>query len=281
LTQTLANIELIIIDDASTDQSWQIIESIQDSRVRTSRHLENLGAHATLNEGVRMARAEFIAILNSDDVYHPDRLRRLLKASLESDSTCSFAFTDVQFFNDYGLAVPMHDRALRYRELCALCGTLPDSAWFLAGNPTITTSNFFFSRTLADKVGEFSALRYTHDWDFALRAAEIGQINWIRDSLVQYRVHAHNTLSEGDPWRHIHENSYIQTIALKGIGRSGARGDSYVSSIVKALLSNESLHPVSLLCFLAMEEAGNLGNVSNKIWYRLSCLMIGSERSII
>ena len=76
LQQTGVELELIVIDDASTDNSWESIAAFSDSRLHRLRHEHNLGAHATLNEGLRQARGEWLAIINSDDLFHPARLQR-------------------------------------------------------------------------------------------------------------------------------------------------------------------------------------------------------------
>jgi glycosyltransferase involved in cell wall biosynthesis len=74
LAQTLGDLELIVIDDASRDGTWDAIQSIRDPRLRAFRHKDNQGAHVTLNEGLGLASGDFLAILNSDDAFHPERL---------------------------------------------------------------------------------------------------------------------------------------------------------------------------------------------------------------
>jgi glycosyltransferase involved in cell wall biosynthesis len=80
LAQTLGDLELIVIDDASRDGTWDAIQSIRDPRLRAFRHKDNQGAHVTLNEGLGLASGDFLAILNSDDAFHPERLERLVGA---------------------------------------------------------------------------------------------------------------------------------------------------------------------------------------------------------
>jgi len=74
LDQTLADFELILIDDGSTDESARIIEGFSDSRIRTVRNGTNRGIPYTRNLGLEMARGEFIAILDCDDLAQPERL---------------------------------------------------------------------------------------------------------------------------------------------------------------------------------------------------------------
>lgn len=255
LSQTYPEWELIVIDDASQDGTWEVLQSFKDVRLRLKRHEVNQGAHATLNEALEMARGEYIAIINSDDVFATNRIDRMLAEARASGEREVFAFTDVDFIGPAGEPANVHSRAVAYRDLRATCDLLMPGVWFLAGNPAITTSNFFLSRALANEVGAFAPLRYTHDWDWALRAQERTPPIWIRESLLGYRVHAANTLSEDDAWRHIHENSHVQSRALSSLSiESGAENAAFQTCL--ALLKNESFHPLPLLLYLIHRLAG-------------------------
>jgi len=76
LNQTYTSFEFIIIDDGSTDQSDQIIKSFSDPRIRYYKNTENLGISKTLNKGIDLAAAEYIARMDSDDISYPDRLQK-------------------------------------------------------------------------------------------------------------------------------------------------------------------------------------------------------------
>jgi GT2 family glycosyltransferase len=258
LGQTLGDLELIAIDDASSDGTWDVLASIRDERLRLYRHDANQGAHATLNAALAMARGDFVAIINSDDIFHPCRLERMLAEAQTWDGAAGLAFSDVEFVGQDGGMVANHPRAIGYTALRDFCAELPPVAWFLAGNPAISTSNFFFSRVLAERTGGFAPLRYTHDWDWALRARRHGRLSWLREPLLRYRAHDANTLSEDDSWRHVHENSFVQARALLAMGRGedGANALQHAAALVQAMLRNESLHPISLLCFLIQGLAG-------------------------
>ncbi|ADJ27854.1 glycosyltransferase [Nitrosococcus watsonii] len=261
LGQTHKNLELIVIDDASSDGTWAVLQSFQDHRLRRYRHDRNQGAHATLNEAMALAQGEYIAILDSDDRYDPRRLERLLSEVGRASGNDVFIFSDVDFIGPTGGGIADHPRAQGYKTQRKRWETLSPASWFFASNLAMTTSNFFFSRSLANRVGDFSPLRYTHDWDWALRATLQGTIPlWVREDLLAYRVHGANTLSEGDLWRHIHENSYVQARALlslgKQLGEGSPEGKAHGEDILLALMGNESLHPISLLCYLVYGLAG-------------------------
>jgi len=86
--QTLRDIEVIISDDASSDGSVAIVRQLidEDSRVRLVESRTNAGAAAARNRAIDVARGRWIAIMDSDDLMHPDRLRALLRASVTSDA---------------------------------------------------------------------------------------------------------------------------------------------------------------------------------------------------
>ena len=275
LGQTYGNLELIAIDDASSDATWTVLQSFDDERLRLHRHDANQGAHATLNEALKLARGEFIAIINSDDVYHPERLARLVAEAKRSNGKDTLIFTDVSFVDAQGSIVEGHPRALIYKALSERCASLAPYLRLLTGNLAISTSNFFFPRSLAEKIGAFTPLRYSHDWDWALRASIHGAPTWVREPLLSYRIHGANTLSEDDSWRHIHENSYIQAKALLSLKRGMAEHEEPVAAVRSAclaLLENESFHPLALSLYLTC----SLGGVDDHEMLALSCARDGN-----
>jgi glycosyltransferase involved in cell wall biosynthesis len=89
-------LELIVIDDGSTDNSVDVIEAWlkRASSPRSELHpQQNRGAHTTINRGLELAHGEYLTILNSDDYYYPNRLSSLLKFIRETNR--EFAFSEV------------------------------------------------------------------------------------------------------------------------------------------------------------------------------------------
>lgn len=72
LNQTYRNVEVIVVDDASTDNTWDIVRSINDARLRCVRNEHNLGAPGNWHKAVLLAKGEFTKILCGDDVLEPD-----------------------------------------------------------------------------------------------------------------------------------------------------------------------------------------------------------------
>ncbi|GAB4530274.1 MAG: hypothetical protein Tsb0014_12810 [Pleurocapsa sp.] len=79
LNQTYCNLEIIIVDDASTDATLEIIKSFQDKRLKIIKNEHNLGVSAARNLALKQARGNWIALLDSDDWYASERLEKLLR----------------------------------------------------------------------------------------------------------------------------------------------------------------------------------------------------------
>lgn len=97
--QSFADWELILADDASTDGSAALAEELAatDPRIRLLRNEKNLGVSETRNRGIRAARGEWVALLDSDDFWAPDKLEKQLARACESGAEtiyCSYDMTD-------------------------------------------------------------------------------------------------------------------------------------------------------------------------------------------
>ena len=84
LEQVFDDFELIVCDNCSTDESWAVISSFADTRVKKYRHSMNMGMYKNLNYAVSRAQEKYIKFLNSDDVMHPDCLLCISLAIRES-----------------------------------------------------------------------------------------------------------------------------------------------------------------------------------------------------
>lgn len=80
LDQTYKDLEIIVVDDGSTDNTEKIIKSFQDGRIRYIQHNKNKGASAARNTGIKASKGEYIAFQDSDDEWFPDKLEQQIKA---------------------------------------------------------------------------------------------------------------------------------------------------------------------------------------------------------
>lgn len=204
--QSFSDWELIIIDDASTDNTWAVLErecaafaAVNPQNIVTHRHSQNQGASATLNEGLSRSRGEYIAILNSDDVWHKARLARLVEYS--EQQACDFVASGVTLWDQHSTQTSASEPhwLAWYDRLCAEFDQTHDFLQtLLLGNFLITTSNFFLRREVYERCGGFAELRYVHDYDYAFRLYQYGaSMHCLSDEvLLNYRLHGDNTIRE-------------------------------------------------------------------------------------
>ena len=217
LNQTYVSLELIIIDDGSKDRSLDIIHRYsEDSRV-TIIEQENMGAHNAINRGLALAKGKYLAILNSDDAYEPDRFEKMI-AAIEKDPELGFCCSYISVVNNKGKVLGVKEGWKNMEPWPVSHSERSLSHEGFTGNLLIcnfisTTSNFFFRREVYEKHGGMRNLRFVHDWDFALRIAADTKCTIIEEPLMRYRVHDTNTISSDRKWM-LYEIVWIWAVDL-------------------------------------------------------------------
>ncbi|MBX9578561.1 MAG: glycosyltransferase family 2 protein [Chthoniobacterales bacterium] len=198
LNQSYPADEILIIDDGSTDNSFHVAQKIASScsKIKVFKQT-NQGAHKTLNKLIELAKNEHIAILNSDDIFYPEKLERCTNL-FSNSSHAEFIFGGVDLINEHGefqrngIAVDWLDRARKFKSKC---NNLIIS--LLHENYIVTTSNFVFSKKLWNLSSKFQSLRYCHDLDFIIDVLKITtSITEDKEKHIQYRIHKTNTIKE-------------------------------------------------------------------------------------
>ena len=194
IRQTWRPIELIVIDDGSQDESADIASALLRYEMPDAVVLrrENRGAHNTINQGLGMSTGEYLAILNSDDSFHPSRIERCVETALRARR--DFVFTGVSFMDGEGETVESNDFIEAIRRVETLSERYPTIGYALMKNQVaVSSGNFFFSRRLYEQLGGFRHYRYVHDWDFILRALFYTEPYFIREPMYNYRLHETNS----------------------------------------------------------------------------------------
>ena len=199
LDQSCSDLELIVVDDGSTDQTGDIVKGYSDKRLRYY-FQENQDAFNTINRGISLAKGKYVSILNSDDVYEVNRLEKLLEILQNNNCVCSFSDVipisdDGEHYSDPEFGWNQWHK--KNRDFYFECDDLYTA--FLKGNFMVTTSNLFMTAEAAQEVGPFCSLRYLHDYDFIFRmmTAFPGRVHYADGlQLLRYRIHSGNTLGE-------------------------------------------------------------------------------------
>lgn len=195
LGQTIDGVELVAVDDgsgdASADAARDAMAAFPGRRARLIKQ-DNCGAHAAIMRGFADLDTPVCAVLNSDDLYEPDRFKRMLPALT---GRLAIAFSGLNLIDDAGHTLPSdHAWSRWYATALTATDTEPTIGFaLLVHNFSVTSGNFVFTRALYDRLGGFGDQKFAHDWDFLIRSVALTEPVFIRDRLMHYRVHATNT----------------------------------------------------------------------------------------
>lgn len=181
LTQTFGDFEFIVIDDGSTDGSPSILKSYaaQDSRLRLIIR-PNLGLVKTLNQGLAMARGEFIARMDADDFALKDRIA-LQVEYLRAQPECAVVGCSTLWVDSDGDPIARNDAVTSHEKITEI---------LLRGRGGLCHPGAMFRRTIAQEVGGYrSEYEYAEDIDFFLRCGEHGRLANLPQCLLEYRQH--------------------------------------------------------------------------------------------
>lgn len=178
LAQRHPSIEVIVVDDASTDGTVELIRSYGDS-VRLVQNKVSRGTAAARNSGLRASSGEWIALLDHDDLWLPERLERQVKM-LREEPNLDVLFAAIRFFDSAdgrtldryfpGEALNVHD---------------------ILGHKVLTVQTLLMRRSALEAVGGFDeSLRGTDDWDLSIRLANKYRLRGVDTVLADVRIHA-------------------------------------------------------------------------------------------
>lgn len=186
LHQTYTRIQLIVIDDGSQDDSVACIRSLQRKFDFILKTQSNMGVCKTLNRAIReSATGDYIALIASDDFWHPEKLSLQMERILEFPDS-EFCFSQAIEFVDetnpnYGRVFPRQ----------CLTGKILNQVFVRQHVPAGT---ILFSKGLYDRLGGFDENLKEEDWDFVIRSAAATSFVAVDKPLLYYRAHAENTM---------------------------------------------------------------------------------------
>ena len=196
LNQRFTDFELIIVDDASTDDTEEVVNAFDDQRIRYLIHDTNRGGSVARNTGIDVSEGEYIAFLDDDDEWHPRKLDRQINRLEERSGEWIAIHCDFEVIRN-GVTQRLRRRVTDFRhgdfpkprleggaEL--IPGVLMDKYRFCG------TSALLVRRSTLDHLEGFDPKFPRHqDWEFLVRLLRVGKLAYVDESLVTKQESGH------------------------------------------------------------------------------------------
>ena len=215
LAQAHRPLEVIVVDDGSTDDSAAIAASF-GGPVRCHRQA-NAGPPAARNRGLDMARGEVIAFLDADDLYSPDKLAQQLP----------------RLARNPGVDVVIGAR--QYHQLASEPGAAMQFAPLADDHLSLQLGCAVFRRRVFERIGRFDeSMRHSDDWDWFMRAREEGVGLLIhRDVVLHQRIHSANITREQEVDTHFQMRLFKRSLDRRRAGGAAAAALAPLSSFLE------------------------------------------------
>lgn len=193
IEQTYDNIEIIVVDNCSTDNTVEIVKSIQCDKIRLYCNDANLGMAGNWNKCLEYVKGKYIQFVCADDLLLPESVEKKVKM-IRKDSNISMVFSASQIINDNNQMVMERHQ---YHKSCIVDGTKLAKKSYYSKNLYGEPSNVLFRADLIEIVGKFALNTcYTTDWDMWLRLSCQGKVGYVDQVLMKYRISISNETSK-------------------------------------------------------------------------------------
>lgn len=185
LSQSFTDFEFVMIDDGSDDRSWEVMQSFEDPRIRLERNEINMGLIATLNRGIKLAKGDFIARMDCDDVSLPDRLKMQVDF-LDKNPDIGMVGTDYSMIASDGTPwnppksfdVPTESDLIEWKLYFSCC---------------VCHASMMVRKTVYSHLGGYqNDFVHAEDYDLFLRAVSSTKIASLPDVMYKVRKHQGN-----------------------------------------------------------------------------------------
>ena len=201
LNQSTTDLELIIVDDHSTDETVNVISKIEDSRIRIITLSSNHGACYARNIGVKAAKGKYIAFQDSDDIWLTNKLEEQIK--FIEDSSADFVFPGMKRImlenpnkNYYFPNVDLDDNLPYFEQILML--------------NRVGTQTILCKRECFDIIGFDEGLKRFQDWDLTLQACKNFNVKYLRCPLVDSYIQENSISKSIDANHHAWESIYFK-----------------------------------------------------------------------
>lgn len=215
LNQDFFNFEFLIVDDCSTDGSWEYLEGLQDKRITLFRNDSNRGLFYNLNFLIKQANGAIIKIWAQDDVMYSDCLTGVLNFHNQHPEV-SFSYTERDFINADGLLLAKREED-NTPEIVS--PTLHATIAFTAGSIAGNICNVSINKSILDKVGLFNeSMKISGDFEMWVRLAKDHPVGFIKKPLVQFRNHKEQLSGQEKYFiYHLKEDLQVYRLLLKSV----------------------------------------------------------------
>lgn len=204
LSQTYPNLEFIIINDGSIDNTASIIKSIRDNRIIFIDHSEKKGNYARRNEGCKLAKGKYICVMDGDDVAMPERIEKQIEI-MENDSLLLAHGTAFVFSNGNTCHKPYSYNLIKV---------------MLLFNNVFLHPSLIIRKEVMESIGFYNEkYLYASDYDLICKIALKGKVINIPDVFMKYRVHEKQISSA----HHVKQAEYASQIRLDYLKKCGFR----------------------------------------------------------
>ena len=229
LNQSHDRIRVLLVDDASPDGTVDMARRIEDPRLEVRSREQNLGLGNSVLTALEDVNTPYVALLNSDDVLHPERIERCRRV-LESDARAELVATELALIDQDGgqidgdnVSLVQDGRAIVdwvnwYGNARPAADSRTDPLSLLRCNWLATSSNLVCrTEFLKGQAEALAELRYCLDWHLFLVAARRGSLRVLERPLLGYRLHDSNTVwfDEARRWRYTLEVTRVALCALE------------------------------------------------------------------
>ncbi|HEY4616731.1 MAG TPA: glycosyltransferase family 2 protein [Flavobacterium sp.] len=188
LNQTFADFEVLLIDDASTDNSFSFATSLAYAKIKTIQHEKNQGLSATRNTGIKNAEAKFIAFLDADDIWDSNFLEKIFSLTQKFPEAKLFATNYLEIYSN-SVALPpktniKSENIIQNFFEASLC------------QPMYCPSSLCVEKSVFEEIGFYNEqITFGEDIDFNIRANHSFTLAYSPDALVKYTMDSENQIT--------------------------------------------------------------------------------------
>ena len=267
LAQSFTDLEVIVVDDGSSDDTGQSLKNEFGDRIRYY-FQPNQGVSTARNKGIEEARGEWIAFLDSDDLWEKEKLEAQLKALEQVGQECGACYTDVRFFNHAETRTMFQLAEGNYRHDGAM-GMNTDVLRLLVrpggAGMVVCLSSFMARKDAIKRIGGFDvSLLYSQDSEFMFRLAMLTRFCFVNRPLVLFDRSPVEDRHVGvsSAWNKLEFALQDSQLRLEGLMRLTEAQPAAIRKVVRHQLG--SVHSGWVNCYLETGQYGRARAAANK-----------------